>query len=316
MIHIHPLYDFDNCVWYSDNEQFPVEAKSLAALRKLLPKQTAIEGYYPDGYTVSFITLAKAQMSPPRDMLLHRPTQVQQQRRSKAHSDKRVQRATPTPVLRVKEASACPVIRGPAPTVDREKLLDLWFEGVMTYNQIAKAVGSKSGEYVREIVQRYRDKGDPRAVKRPYGGIQNKPEPGPATVAATNTKPDPAADPLAAIQHRSTEIAKRQKAIHQKQTELVQEFNILAKEDRAEPLLVPPRPIVKKKKSVRRKGFGRDAEIYKWYNANGENRRATATHFQCTLNTVHGAIFRARNREKHLAHLESIAGRENDNSSN
>lgn len=68
-------------------------------------------------------------------------------------------------VLRRNGAAPRPVQRMEVSRERRERLLDLWHDGLSS-PAIAKVLGYKTSSSVRTLVQRARERGDPRAVER------------------------------------------------------------------------------------------------------------------------------------------------------
>jgi hypothetical protein len=138
---VHPAFDTKSKMWFVDG----VEAPTLAALRKLLPRRTKIEGYWPNGFIF-------------RRVLSNQPTRaITKEPFSLVHIKK------PKPSRAYTPHKTKPKL------YDHNAVLGLWMEG-LSGPEIGVRLGLPLSTTAGGIVARCREQGDPRALPRSTNG--------------------------------------------------------------------------------------------------------------------------------------------------
>lgn len=130
----HPEYDPVEEVWFTGG----LEARTLRELRVLLPAGSTIEGYYPRGYK-------------------NMPPWAGQRMNDTLRAPRVIIPRSPLATRKKAEAH------------DYNAILDLWAKG-WTAPRIADKMGIRNWMVVGQVVCRWRDRGDPRAVSRGSAG--------------------------------------------------------------------------------------------------------------------------------------------------
>ena len=151
---LHPAFDIKTATWFVDGQ----EAKTLAALLILFPKDTKFEGYWPEGYqAVRPKGDAQRVYLPIRSSFnLQSPDKY----KAATLSTKTVEPPKP------KRYTYTPKLNKPR-RYDHNAVLDLWAQG-FTGPAIGQRLGLHSSTTAAQIVCQYRGI-DPRTVARGRG---------------------------------------------------------------------------------------------------------------------------------------------------
>ena len=135
---LHPTFDPRTQTWFVEDK----EASTLAALLKLLPPKTKLEGYHPNGFNAVRLggTVGRVYM----------PV------KSSFHLSSSAKRREPTPPQPPKP---------PAPPPNDNLILNDWATGLNS-DVIAKKYPPLTASMVRKMISKARRRGDTRAVPR------------------------------------------------------------------------------------------------------------------------------------------------------
>lgn len=157
---VHPAFDPVSCLWFLETGE---EAKTISDLKKQLPSNVKIVGYFPNGYD-GLVRVNKCRVEPRESTQNYNPL-------SKANVPKVISaKRSGIRLHPVREMPKRPKAKRVASNrkYDYEAILNLWAKG-MTGPQIAGELNIEDWKKVCQVVSIARKDGDPRAVSRkPY----------------------------------------------------------------------------------------------------------------------------------------------------
>lgn len=168
---INPSFDPIDRVWYTDDG---IIAKTIRELLKLLPKNTTIPNYHPQGYNGKLTDPLSSQHKQPQNPYSANATQNGNTKKSFVQPFV-YSSFTELPIQRTKRIQPVkeriqPDEKLPSPKryFDHDQALNLWLMG-LSGPAIAQMLGVERVATVTNVIWQARKDGDPRAIPRMAG---------------------------------------------------------------------------------------------------------------------------------------------------